>query len=322
MAIFKKIISIFLRFGISVILLVFLFKFKKIDLHSAVESLKNVDKPLLTLAFIIFLFDNILCLFRWQILLEATKIHLPLRRVVVSFCGGLFFSLFLPSSIGGDFARTIDLGNHTKRPREVVGTVFLDRLSGYVGLVIVATVSLLLGWSFIHDNQSVIFSIAVIITSLIVILLLLFNNFIFSKVNKLLYSPNAGKIREALTNLHQEIYLFRNKKKIIFYNLLVSILIQCLTPIVCYTAALSLGVKANILYFFIFIPMIGAITLLPISIGGLGLRENATVFFFVKAGIGEHLALLISLLIFSFILATGIVSGLIYTLMMHHKQKT
>lgn len=322
MILIKKIASILLRLGTSAILLVFLFKFKKIDLYSVFESLKNADKPLLFLAFAIFLLNYALCLYRWQILLKAAEIHLPIKRVIVSFCGGLFFNLFLPSSIGGDFARSIDLANHTKRPREVVGTVFLDRLSGYCGLAAVALVSLLLGWGLISDSKGIIFSLAVIIAVLIAALLLLFNNFIFSRVNRLLYSPNAGRIREALTNLHQEIYLFRNKKKTIFYNLFVSILVQSLTPVGFYLSALSVGIKANILYFFIFIPMIGAITLLPVSIGGLGLRENATVFFFARAGVNEHLSLLVSLLGFSFILAIGLIAGLVYALMARHKRKS
>jgi len=152
-------------------------------------------------------------------LLKAIKINLPLKRVIISFSGGIFFNLFLPSTIGGDLMRSIDLAAHTKRPSEVVATVLLDRLSGYIGLVFLALLSLLIGWDKIED-KSVLFSVGLISLVLIAILLVLFNKFLYSKINKLLHSPNAGKIRELIKNLHQEIHLFRHNKRVIVNSLI------------------------------------------------------------------------------------------------------
>ena len=319
MAIFKKILSILLRISVSIILLIFLFKFNKIDIHLLLVNIKSADKHLLLLAFFIFLFNYILCLYRWKMLLKAADIHLPFKRIIVSFSGGIFFSLFLPSTIGGDLARSIDLATHTKRPREVVATVLLDRLSGYVGLVIIVLCSLFLGWRFVQ-YPSVLLSVIIITVVLIVILAILFNNFLFSKVNKLLDSPGAGKIRESIKNLHEEIHVFRHYKKVILNNLLMSLVIQAITPITFYITALSLGINKEIIYFFIFLPIIGVITLLPISIGGLGVRENMTVLFFAQAGINQNSAVAMSLLNFFFILVYGAIGGLIYVLTVHHRR--
>jgi len=319
MKIFKRILSIFLRISISIILLFFLFKFNKIDIYHLLVNIKNADKHLLWLAFFTLFFNYLLCLYRWEMLLKAANIHLPLRRIIISFSGGIFFSLFLPSTIGGDLARSIDLATHTKRPREVVATVLLDRLSGYAGLVTIVLFSLFFGWRFVQ-YPSVLLSVTIITAVLIVILEVLFNNFLFSKVNKLLNSPNAGKIRESIKNLHEEMYIFRQQKKLILKNLVMSLIIQAITPITFYITALSLGIKKDIIYFFIFLPIISAITLLPISIGGLGVRENMTVLFFAKAGINQNLAVALSLLNFLFILVYGAIGGLIYVLTVHHRR--
>jgi len=316
----KKILSIFLRIGISVILLFFYFKINKINVPDLLKNIKNADKYLLFWAFCIFTLSYILCLFRWEMLLKAVKIHLPLKRIIISFSGGIFFSLFLPSTIGGDLIRSIDLATHTKRPKEVIATVLLDRLSGYTGLVALALLSLVLGWRFVHDNKNVLFCVAIITAILIAILSVLFNRFLYSKINKFLHSPNAGRIRELIKNLHQEIHYFKHHKRVIVNNLFFSILVQAASPIAFFITALSLGIKMNIVYFFIFLPIIGAITLLPISIGGLGVRETVTTIFFVKAGMVKDLAGAMSIINSFFIFVCGAIGGLIYVLTVSHRR--
>ncbi len=215
--------------------------------------------------------------------------------------------------------RAIDLAVHTKRPKEVIATVLLDRLSGYIGLVFLALFSLVFGWELIQD-KSVLVSVAVITAVLVVILLILFNKILYVKINKLLHSPDAGRIRELIKNLHQEIHYFKHHKSAIINNLIFSIIIQAITPLTFFIIALSLGLKLNIAYFFIFLPIISAITLLPISIGGLGLRDAATIFFFAKVGVGRDLAFAMSLLSFSFVVIVGALGGLVYVFTIRHRR--
>lgn len=314
---FKKILSIFLRVAISIILLIILFK--QVDEKTMLGVIKNANKPFLLLGFGTLFFSYLLCLLRWQMLLRAADIHLPLRRIIISFSGGIFFSLFLPSTIGGDFMRSVDLSTHTRKPKEVVATVFLDRLSGYIGLVILSLLSLSFGWKFIED-KSVLISILLITGLLILILLVLFNSRIFSKINRLISSPAAGRIRESIKNLHKEIHIFRAHKKIILKNIFISFLVQLTSPISFYFIARSLGIDIKFIYFFIFLPIIGAITLLPISIGGLGLRDASTIFFFAKAGVDKNLSFAMSLLSFLFIIIYGAIGGLIYVLTIRHRR--
>ncbi len=318
MKIFKQIISITLRISISIILLIFLFRL--VDKKNLIEIIKNADKPLLLIAFFIFLSSCALGIFRWDMLLKAAKINLPLKRVIISSAGGTFFSLFLPSTIGGDLVRSIDLAVHTKRTHEVVATVLLDRLSGYIGLVAVALFAVLFGWRFIQDNTGALFSVAIITAVLVAVLLILFNRFLYSRINKLLQTPSAGKIREFIKNLHQEMHIFRHHTDILVNNLFLSLVIQIISPLAFYIIALSIGIKINIAYFFIFIPIIGAIILLPISLGGLGLRDATTIFFFAKAGVSKDMAFAMSLVSFLFILILGVIGGIIYALTIRHRR--
>ncbi|MFC1675255.1 lysylphosphatidylglycerol synthase transmembrane domain-containing protein, partial [Candidatus Omnitrophota bacterium] len=282
----KKALSIFLRIFVTAVLLFVLFK--HVDVDNLVGAIKNADKPLLLFGFLLFFVNYILCLFRWNMLLKAADIRLPLKRVIISIAGGLFFNQFLPSTIGGDLVRSIDLSVHTKKPHGVVATVLLDRLSGFIALTLIALFALILGWKHIQD-VSVLATVAIITAILTVSLFMIFNKTIYAKINKLLHAPHAGKIREWIKLLHQEMHIFRHHKGVAVKNLLISLVIQGICPVVFYLIALSIGIKVNIIYFFIFIPIINAITFLPISIGGLGLRDATAVFFFAKVGVSSDL---------------------------------
>jgi len=319
MARVKNILLFLLRISVSILLLVLLFKINKIDLQVLINDIQGTDKRLLAAGFLFFFFAYLLGFFRWQMLLKAAGIIIPLKRLISSFSGGVFFSIFLPSTIGGDLVRAADLAKHTQKAKQVIATVFLDRLSGYIGLVLVILPALLWGRLLVLDKV-VFSSVSVITILLVIVLLVLFNHTIYSRITRFLSSPGAGKIKETIKNMHQEIHVFRHHRRMIILNLFISFVIQLIGPISIYFIGLSLGIKANFIYFVIFLPIIGAITLLPIAIGGLGLREGLFVVYFAKAGVVKQLALAMSLLSFSFVVFYGAIGGLIYVLTVHHRR--
>ncbi|MFA6350375.1 MAG: lysylphosphatidylglycerol synthase transmembrane domain-containing protein [Candidatus Omnitrophota bacterium] len=305
----KKLFSILLRIGISILILYYLFR--QIDKKMLLDVIHHSDKVLLFVGFLMYQLGNIFCLLRWHMLLRTAKIHLSLRRVLVSFAGGMFFNLFLPSTIGGDMMRAIDLSRHTNRSKEVVATVLLDRISGYIGLVLIALFAVIIGGRLI-ENTSVIVSVVLITIILILGLLVLYNSRIYSKISVFLQAGKANKIREYLKGLHHEIHIFKHHRSAIINNILLSLLVQITGPLMFYLIAASMGLKLKLIYFFVYIPIIGAVSMLPISIGGLGLRDVTTIYFFGKADVAQNLAFAMSLINFSFILITGIAGGLIY----------
>jgi len=314
--ILKKILSILARISISALLLYFLFR--QVDSKSIWDIIKGADWALLFLGFLINALSYLLGVYRWKMYLDGAGVRLPFKRVLISFSGGLFFNLFLPSTIGGDVVKGIDLAMHTKKPKEIVASMLLDRLSGYAAMVIISVTAVLLGYHLIND-PIVLLVVGLVTFVLVCAFLTLFNNFIFEKVSKFL-NKKGGRIAGALQRLHQEIYLFRNRKKLLVKNFLLSMVIQASAPLAFYVIALSLGLKTNIIYFFILIPVIAAITMLPVSIGGLGLRDASTIFFFAKVGIDNHVSFAISLLGFFYILVISVMGGILYVFTLHSRR--
>ncbi len=314
----KKISFFILRLSVSIAL--FIFIFKQIDKEALFLNIQKTDKFILSGAFVVYLLNLVFGFWRWNLLLEALGVSASLKRRVASFVGGNFFNYFLPSTIGGDFVRTLDLSVHTKKTKEVVATVLLDRLSGYIGLEVVFLGALFFGWRLVQIK--IVLLPAVLITLLLIALLLvLFNNYFYSKLNWFLSLPVTGKLGEALKSLHQELHLFKNKRLAIIRSILLSVLIQIISPLGSYIVAVSLGLRVSFLYFLIFLPIIGVITLLPISLGGLGFKDFLTVYFFAKIGVPKDLSLAFSLIGLFIVLTYACLGGLFYVFAVHHRRQ-
>jgi uncharacterized protein (TIRG00374 family) len=313
----KKALIVLLKISISVILLIFLFK--QIDIHSLLDIIKGINKPLLAIAYVFSSSIYIICFYRWKMLLSAVGLSVSPARLIAPFSGGVFFNVFLPSTVGGDVVKSMDLALHTKKPSQVVATVILDRISGYAGMTLVAVAACILGIKLIQV-RAVLWAVAGIAGILIVLLLAVFNKFVYSRIRKLFYSHTSGKIWAVLESVHEEMHNLKDNKKVIIKNLTLSLLIQLISPVSMYIVSLSMGAKINLLFFLVFLPIVGAITLLPISIGGLGLRDYTMVLLFAKAGVSKDLALAMSLLGFGFILLNAAIAGLIYVFTLHHRR--
>lgn len=311
----KKTISASFRVFISLTLLLVLFR--KIDFKGTLKVIAQLSPLYFISAIVIFLLIYVLLFYRWKMLLDARKAGVSSPRVFSSFSGGLFFNLFTPSTIGGDLSRSIDLGAHTKSYGVIAATVLLDRLSGFAGLVIVAAISLIFGYRMINDFSVylTIFLFAVLLGG---IFLVLFNEGIYIRLNRSV--TKKRNLWENFRKLHSEIYFFRRHRAVLYANLGCSILIQAGASLFSYFILRSLNTRINILYPFVFNPVITVITAIPISIGGLGLRDASSIFFYAKAGVAKDVALAQSLLNFAVIVIFGLIAGIIYVSTLRYRR--
>lgn len=305
-----------MRISISLVLLIFLFK--NVDSAALVEIIRGSDKSFIILAFLVWFFGYLFCYLRWKMILETIGINLPAKRLISAFSGGIFFNMFLPSTVGGDFVRSVDVSYHSKKTNASIATVLLDRLSGFAGSTIVALSALIFGAKVITD-QRIILAICFLAFLFSIIALVVFNNFFYRFLFRLL-PDSTRKIWTGLRSVFQEMHEFKRHKAIIAKNLLLSIAGQVVGPVMTYILAISFHLDVNIVYFFLFIPIIGAVTLLPISIGGLGVRDYMTILLFSSLGISKHFAFAFSLMTFFFLLICAGIGGLIYGFTLHNRR--
>ncbi|MDP2940309.1 MAG: lysylphosphatidylglycerol synthase transmembrane domain-containing protein [Candidatus Omnitrophota bacterium] len=303
----KNLSILILRIAFSLGLIIFLFY--KFDFAKTLLVIKKADLNYFIFVLLLTFFVNFLLLLRWYMLIKACGIKIPFKRIVVAFCGGIFFNLFLPSAAGGDIVRSIALFGQTKERAKVVASVILDRLSGFISIAIIASISLFIGFKLVNDS-SILLILAIVLLSLFSLTLILFNSTIFSKFSKAFIRFKGIKLK--LENLHNSIKVYRHKYKVIFANILLSFISQLISIFSFFLIAKSLHTHIDFIYFFIFVPLIFAISIIPISIGGLGVRDGSFIFLFSKVGVSPNISLSISLINFFTLLISGIVGGIIY----------
>jgi uncharacterized protein (TIRG00374 family) len=255
-------------------------------------------------------------------LIRACGLNIPFNKISTAFSMGLFFNLFLPSSAGGDVARSVDLFDHSGERAKIVASVIVDRLSGFISIALISSISLFMGYKLVND-KSILAILLIVISCLIFLLAILFSSTIFLKICRL-FSKFKG-IKLKLESLHHSIIEYRTKYLVIVANLFLSFITQFLSILTFYFIAKSLNAGIDFIYFFIFVPLIFAISMLPISIGGLGVRDSSFVYLFSKIGVSPNISLGTSLINFTTILIMGIAGGIIYVTtlysrrLQHHK---
>lgn len=302
----KNILSYILRIALSAILLAYLFY--NIDVAKIWHLLENADFRYILYAFIAFAVIHVFLLLRWLVMIAALGLSVPLKNVVHYFFVGLFFNLFLPTSTGGDVVKTVGLCRHTEYKARVVASVVLDRLSGFVGIVLTALLAYLAGYGIIND-PSLLIPIVVLAGVPVTLLLILFNEPLYAFGSRIF--RRWPRIEKALMDLHYDVVLLKNKKIAFVQAILLSFCSQAVLALTFYLIARALHQEVAFVYFLIFVPLICVVSSLP-SIGGLGVRDAGAVYLFAKAGLGAATALSLSLLNFVFMVVVGLVGGVLY----------
>jgi uncharacterized protein (TIRG00374 family) len=311
---YKKKIFTALRIIISAGLITYLIIFKSgfKDFGNFIDILKTINVPLLVASASIHIFGVWISALRWQILLKTQKIRISQGYLSSSFLIGSFFNNLLPTSIGGDIYRTIDIANRAKISiGKSASVIVIDRFSGVISAATYAIIALLLGFRTIGKTSYVIpviifFAVCIILLFIILNPSILRLNRVIDRIKFLL------KIREKLKEVYHTFQSFKKYKMALIEAILCSFALQFGVIGNYYLAARSLGINLSFASFIFIVPIVSTIAMLPISIGGTGLRENSLVFLLVALGASNDKSTVCSLLLFTMIIILGIIGAVIY----------
>lgn len=314
----KKLILLLVRIIISVSLIVFLVKTQFKDIRSALEIIKSVNKPLLILSLSTHIFGIWITAVRWNTLLGTQKVKLGTTTLTLTVLIGFFFNNFLPTSIGGDVFRTYDAAKKANIPIETSASIIIvERFSGIISASTYAIIALFLGFTAI-GNRSFIIPVIIFFIICIIIAFFILNPSIL-RLNKLINKIKfLKKVKEKLANIYFTFLSFKKFKWVLVRVLIYSFLLQFAVILNYFLAAKSLGINLNLTAFIFIVPVVTIIAMVPISIGGIGIRENTLVFIITAMGVGSEQAAICALLIFLMLIFIGIIGGIIYSIRPHY----
>jgi uncharacterized protein (TIRG00374 family) len=120
------------------------------------------------------------------------------------------------------------------------------------------------------------------------------------------------RIKERLRSAYDTLRSFKQYKTALVKTLVYSFLMQFAIILNYYFIGLALGIDLELLTYVFISPIVATISMIPVSIGGIGLRENTLVFILISMGVSSEVAGIHSLLVFFMLVLIGIIGGIVY----------
>ncbi len=297
-----------LRIIVGIGLIVFLLI--KLDVIKILFHIKNMEIKFLGYALIPYLFFIIVSAWRWQVLLDYKNMGMPFKDSLIIYFIALFFNNFLPTTVGGDVMRIV---YSTKdRKTDALAIVLADRILGFIGLFVFGLIAVV--YLYIFQKRSEFVPLMIIgLLLLVLITFILFSERVYSIFAPIMERIAVFRIGERINNLHKTMTDFGSAWGVIILCVFQSIVIQALLSISPYFVLQSLdSFQVSILPFFIYLPIINVISMIPISFNALGVRENAYVFLFQRAGLTGEVSLTVSLISFFLIFLWSLLGGIFF----------
>lgn len=271
-------------FKLSISLGLIFWLFQSIDTKAIAKEASSIDFFLVLLALILIIIIRLVMALRWKILLSSFNIHSSYQQLVSIIFISNSIGHLLPGGIGTDIMRSYQLTKKEGMAEKIAASVFIDRIFGFISMIFVALISSIFATIAYNTNILIPIFIFIALTSLFVL-------YYFSKLLSKHKFPTIQKnsiIKRILTFYNKFISTLKNlkmSKHLLTYSMLLSTSVQIIRCYVFYILFQSLNADIGIIYPLIFIPIIFILMLLPISIGGLGVREASLFYFFGQFGI-------------------------------------
>ncbi len=248
---------------------------------------------------------------RWQVLLGGMGVQRGFWALLRIVLVGTFFSMFLPSSIGGDVMKMVLIAPDMERREAAVSSVLIDRVVGMavtIGIGLAAVICLPSVWG----NTAVITALAGVTVAFCVGLAALFSRRLLKLLGWLMPGLIWRRVGGPLLRIHESVVGLRSRPDTLLTAAGISLLRQAAISLSVLCAGQAFGLSAGPVAYFAMVPISMAITALPIAINGIGLQDNALILLLGAVGVGAAEALSLSLFIHATRMATGLIGGLVF----------
>lgn len=270
-----------------VTVVIFYVLFTYIDFSQLLAILAKSHGGYIVLALLAQLASTLLAAYRWRLIMKELQFREKVSFYVRSYFKGTFFNQVLPGSIGGDAVRIIDLAQRGYEKKEAFYGIFVDRVVGLVGLLVLNLIANILfydtfpAWLFNLINLITLGGIA--------------GFFVMMNLDKLTFLAHFKGL-DLLHRLGLRLQRLYASKTLLLRHIVISVVVHLFTVIAIYFLALSVDVWVGLQVFLIAVPPVFLLTIVPISLAGWGVREGAMVGILMLVGIAKAKILAISIL--------------------------
>ncbi len=291
----RRCLGLFWRLAI----LLLAFWLLKITLQSSgsdiFADLARANKQFLLVAFLAYGLIQMLAAWRWGLLMGVQKMHLPFFQAFKLTMVGNFFSMIIPGAVSGDLLKIAYAGQYfSGRKTEILLTIMLDRILGLFAMFFAATLATvmylpelpglwdahpLLGLAVLGANAGCLFCI------LAFFIYRMKDSFIGSRLLSCVFSAVFRRLPALVVNFLERLQaafgLYQKQQGILGKHVLYSILVHLINAFSLFAIGKSLGERAmSVTQYTLSMQIANATGLLPLTPGGLGMRDAVSAAFF------------------------------------------
>lgn len=254
-------------------------------------------------ALLCYLASMVVSSIRWTMLARPLGFSAPYSHFFGSYFTGMYMNLFAPSTVAGDISRALFIAGGPGRRALALTTVIADRGLGFVVLVWIGAIAIVLQPEY-RLPLPIYYGAWVVPPATLAAWLYL---------PKLVvrFFPNDSRWRILV---EKDLAPYWHDLRLLLATSVVAFVFHVMQVFSQVLLAWSLGMDTPWSYFFIFVPIVNIVGMVPISFGGVGIREFGYIFFLRKAGIVKHTAMALGLLASGMVIASNLFGGLVFLL--------
>lgn len=200
--------------------------------------------------------------------------EIPFKTYYAYTAMGYFFNNLLPTGFGGDAVKSLAFGKKFNQTSQSVSAVLLARIQGLLAMFLCFFLALpfALNQAEIPIAYTITMTVA-LLACMVIVVLCLFSDKIpipHFLTDRLAFIP---KLQNSLS-------IYRKHKKQILLSSLDSLWLQLLTLFIAYAYFRAVGVDIDISILVVFTSITTVISMVPISLNGIGVREGTQVALF------------------------------------------
>jgi glycosyltransferase 2 family protein len=271
--------------------------FSRVNLAQVGVQLTSAKLGYFLAALVLYLLAVAINAVKWQILLRAQGVKIPLTAVLEFQFIAFFFNNFLPM-VGGDVMRGYGLARYTDRTADAAVSVLVDRIMGLMAYMSTAVVAAFITVTLI--GRSDLENVEWVALIALVIMALGFSVLLSRRLRALISRVFTWRWLSRLAPFWEHVSAAFNAYRFRYGSLLLAFGVGLLgilaTTFVNWSLSQAMGGLMPLTAIFLFNPLIALLSMIPIFIAGLGVNQTAYPFFFSMAGVPPDHSLAVSLL--------------------------
>jgi glycosyltransferase 2 family protein len=257
-------------------------------------------------------FDRALMAWRWLALLAPVPAESrpSLHRVMRIFFVSTFMGTFLPASVGGDLVRAYALSAERVPMPLSIASVAMDRALGVMSILLLGVLSVSMAPDRAPPGVAFVLWLGSLACGALGIVV--FSEWAAGSLGGLVERLPWAAPRRIAARLLEAVREYRHQHGALAAVLTASVGVQVLRVVQAYFLGVSLGIASPLSAYFVVVPVILLIMLLPITVNGIGTSQAAFIWCFGAMGVGRPEAFALSVLFVALGVVGNLPGGLLY----------